>query len=884
MTSPAGASPSAVLPWHARPLGDVLAELGTDPRRGLDEPEAARRLAVVGPNALAARQRSGALGLLLEQFRDVVVWVLVGAALVSGVLLGEWVEAGVIAAIVVLNAVLGFVQGARAEEALEALRRTTAPEATVRRNGHERRVPARDVVPGDMVLLGAGDRVPADVRLVDARHLRAAEAALTGESVPAAKQVDAVEEHAVLGDRHSMVFTGTTVVAGRGAGVVVATAGDTAVGGIARLMEEQEEEPTPLQRELASVGRRLALLAAGVAGLVFALGAARGYPSDEMFLTAVALGVAAIPEGLPAVVTITLARGTRRMAREHALVRRLAAVETLGATTVICTDKTGTLTRNEMGVQRVLTAAGDEEVAELDGEMRDAYARVASLCSDAHTGDEGEAGDPIEIALLRSVESAGVDPAVVRGRYRRVDELAFDATRKRMATLDEGDGALRMSVKGAPEVMAPRCHAILTTEGVVPLDDGGRRRLLDQAEELAAGGLRTLALAERVVEGATSRVLEDLEDGLVWIALVGLRDEPRDESPASVAEAKAAGVRVLMVTGDHPATASAIARDVGIADHGRVMAGRELQRLSEHELSEVAEQYPVFARVDPADKVKIVDAWKARGEVVAMTGDGVNDAPALRAADIGVAMGTGTDVGKDAADMVLADDNFASIVAAIREGRRIYLNLQKIVSFLLSANAAEVLLILAVLLIFGDAGAPLLATQILWINLVTDGLPVLALATDPAPPGIMSQPPRRTRSLLGAREQLRMLGRGAILAAGAFAALLYAHVVRDLPWEHVRTLVFTTLVGVQLGYVFVIRHEGHGWDEGRLPPNRWLAIAVAFSVALQVAVVATPVGHDLFDTRSLDALDWIVAAVVSALVPQSIRFLQRRDDAAGLVP
>ncbi len=820
---------------------------------------------------------AGALRLLAEQFQDVVVWVLVGAALVSGVLLGEWVEAGVIVAIVVLNAVLGFVQRARAEEALAALRRTTAPEATVRRKSAERRIAARDVVPGDLVLLGAGDRVPADIRLLDVHHLRVAEAALTGESVPASKQVDPVDDEAALGDRHSMAFAGTTVVAGRGEGVVVATGGESAVGGIARLMEEQEEEPTPLQRELSSVGRRLALLAGGVAVLVFALGAARGYPGDEMFLTAVALGVAAIPEALPAVVTITLARGTRRMAREQALVRRLAAVETLGATTVICTDKTGTLTRNELQVQSLLTATGEREPSQLDGGLKDAYTRVASLCSDAHADAAGYAGDPIEVALLRSVEEAGANPADVRDRYRRVDEIAFDATRKRMTTLDESDDELRVAVKGAPEVVAPRCSGMLADGEVAPLDGEGRDRLLAQAQQLAKAGLRTLAIAERNVGGRMPQRLEDLEDQLVWIGLVGLRDEPREESLTSVEEARQAGARVLMVTGDHPATAAAIARDVGITDNDndQVLGGRDLQRIGEDELRTTADRYRVFARVDPADKVKIVKAWKGRGEVVAMTGDGINDAPALRAANIGVAMGTGTDVGKDAADMVLADDNFATIVAAIREGRRIYLNLQKIVWFLLSANAAEVLLILIALLVFGDLGPPLLATQILWINLVTDGLPVLALATDPAPSGIMAQPPRRARGLLGAREQLQMLERGAILASAALAVLLYGHFLRDFEWDQVRTLVFTTLVGVQLGYVFVIRHESQ--DPGhRLRPNRWLHLAVGLSVLLQIAVVATPVGHELFDTRSLDAVDWLVAAMLSSLVPQAIRVLQHR--------
>ena len=862
--------------WHALPVGEVVIELETDLEQGLGNDEVRRRLARLGPNELKPRKRGGWLPVLAAQLADILVWVLLGAAAIAGLLLDEWIDASVILAIVVLNTVLGFIQQFRAERALAALQEAAALEATVRRSGQELRIRARDLVPGDVVVLASGNRVPADVRLSETQHLRIDEAALTGESVPNSKRTTAAALDAPLAERGSMAFAGTTVVAGRAVGVVVATGMRTVVGGIAHLVGEQKESSTPLQRELGSVGRRLGLLAVGVAALVFVLGAARGYPADEMLLTAVALGVAAIPEGLPVVVTVTLAQGVGRMARRHALVRRLAAVETLGATTVICTDKTGTLTRNELRVQRVLAFTESGPGGPSDPETWKAYARVAALCNDARLNGDGEAtGDPVEIALLRSVEETGDDVEELRRAYPRSDELAFDSSRKRMSTLHRDHGGTYVAVKGAPEIIAARCNAARTPTGTVRIDEAARLDLMRRADELAREGLRTLALAERTIDGEPGSI-HDPERDLVWVALVAMMDEPRRESHGAVAEAIDAGAIVVMVTGDHPATARAIAHDVGIPEWGEVLEGRALHEMSDTALAATVDRYRVYARVDPVDKVKIVKAWQARGHIVAMTGDGANDAPALRAADIGIAMGSGTDVGREAADMVLADDNFATIVAAIGEGRRIYLNLQKIVWFLLSANAAEVLLITVSLLLIGRLGPPLLATQILWVNLVTDGLPVLALAVDPAPAGIMHRAPHPQRAVLSARAQLAMLVRGAILASAPLAVLLYGYWLRHLPWDQVRTFVMTTLVGVQLAYAFVIRREGSIRGE-RLVPNWWLAISIAASIALQVAVVVTPLGHDLFETRTLAIRDWAVAVLVSSVAPLVIARLRPRD-------
>ncbi|MCZ7525322.1 MAG: cation-translocating P-type ATPase [Acidimicrobiia bacterium] len=852
-------------PPHARAAEEVPGSLGVDPGRGLDDVEAQRRLRVDGPNVIETAGGPGRLALLLDELRSPLVWLLVAAGLVSGLLLDEWVDAGVVYAIVVLNAALGYVQHARAEEALARLREITAPEAVVLRDGRERRVDAAGLVVGDVIVLEAGDRVPADARLLECRRLRTDEAALTGESLPVTKHTAAVPAEAVIGDRCSMVFTGTSVVVGRGRAVVTATGRATEVGAIARMMEQQREEPTPLEARLGVVGRRLAFLAVGVAVLVFGLGSLRDYAADEMFLTAVALAVAAIPEGLPAVVTITLARGMARMARRHALVRRLPAVETLGSASVVCTDKTGTLTRNELRVHR-LVLDGEARPDEVDLARASTwhYARIASLCNDARRSGDGYLGDPIEIALLRSVAAAGLDPERIRARHPRLDELAFDSARKRMTTLHELDDGFLVAVKGAPEVLLARSSALVAEDGARPLGPAERRERAAAAAGLAERGLRTLAVAYRVVatRPGDPEALEGLEDDLVFAGVVGMLDELRDEARPAVEEARRAGIRVVMVTGDHPATARAIADDLGLLDDGgEVMPGADLAALPTEELERGVERLSVYARVDPTDKVKIVDAWKRRGEVVAMTGDGVNDAPALRAADIGVAMGSGTDVGKEAADMVLTDDNFASIVAAVREGRRIFLNLEKVVWFLLSANAAEVLLMTVGFLAFGGLGTPLLPTQILWVNLVTDGLPVLALAVDPAPPGIMRRRPFAHRELLGRTDQLRMLLRGAVLASAAVGALVVGHHVRDLPWPRVRTLVFTTLVVVQLLYAFAVRRTGDG--RVTLRSNPWLLAAVAGSLLLQLVVVQTPLGTSLFDTEPLDLLDWAVALGLS---------------------
>lgn len=854
--------------WHAMEIDEVAAGLNTDTRSGLSAGEAARRLEESGPNELGGSSGPSRWRILVAQFSDMLIFVLLVAAVVSGVLLREWIDAGVILAIVILNAVIGYTQEVRAEDALERLKEMAAPTALVVRGDREQEVATAEVVPGDLLVLEAGDKVAADARVVDAVHLQTEEGALTGESLPVGKTLDPVHEEAATGDKRSMVFAGTVVAAGRGRVVVTSTGTSTEMGKIAELLEP-EEQPSPLSLELARVGRRIAWLTLGIAVAIFLLGMARDQSMETVqtvFLIAVALAVAAIPEGLPAVVTVTLARGVQTMAKNNAIVRRLPAVEALGAASVICTDKTGTLTRNEMRVQTLEFA--DLRVAPAGAERADTrvhrYADIVALCSDARKGEDGYLGDPTEVALLRSVDPTIVTVDTVRDAYPRLDEVAFDSSRKMMTTVHAVGDQFLIAVKGAPEVVLGRCAMFESPDGPAGLDDERRQSAVDTAAAFAAKGLRTLGTAYLIVDELPGD-LSEADHDLVFVALAGMSDELRPETRGAIRDATAAGVEVVMVTGDHVVTAGAIAADLGLLGDRKALAGSELRRMSQQELDEVVADFAVFARVDPADKVKIVKSWKARGAIVAMTGDGVNDAPALQAADIGVAMGTGTDVAKEASDMVLADDNFATIIRAVSEGRAIFSNLKKVVYFLLSANVSEVLVMFLGFLFFGALGEPLLATQLLWINLVTDGLPALALGIDPPVPGLMEQSPDERRNILSVPHQLRLLWQGAFLAAGALLALIWAHYFREAEWEYVRTMVFTTLVTAQLAHIYNIRAQGTTvWAIG-FGGNRVLTWGVIVSLLLHLIVVYTPVGNRLFDTVPIEWTDWIAIAVLTAL-------------------
>jgi len=851
--------------WHRLAVHEVATHLGTELDTGLPEGEAGRRLETHGANVLAEGARRSPWLMLAGQFTDFMILVLLAAAVVAG-LVGEPQDSIAIVVIVVLNAVIGFTQEYRAEKTMAALRRLGAPHARVLRGGQVADIAATGLVPGDVVLLEAGNIVPADLRLVEAARLKVQEAALTGESVPVDKQVQPLASaEASLGDRANMAYKGTIVTYGRGRGIVAATGMATELGRIATLLQSATEGQTPLQRRLAHFGKRLALAALGICAFVFVAGMLRGEPLVLMFLTAVSLAVAAIPEALPAVVTVALAMGAGKMAQRNALVRRLPAVESLGSVTVICSDKTGTLTQNRMGVARLWSGKVHEGPADTLPEAAPwpQLARAMALCNDAEEGASGELqGDPTETALYAAAREAGYDKAALAAVMPRVMELPFDSDRKRMTTVHRDGGGHLALTKGAPELVVPRCTRVATAAGEAAIDAPA---VLAEAERMAADGLRVLAVASRRWEGLPSGDdVDDVEAGLVFLGLVGLIDPPREEAAAAVAECVSAGIKPVMITGDHPVTARAIAGALGILGEGEaVIDGTELARLSAEDLRERAGRAAVYARVNPEQKIRIVEALQARGEIVAMTGDGVNDAPALDRADVGVAMGcSGTDVAREASHLVLLDDNFATIVTAVREGRRIYDNIRKFIRYAMTGNLGEIWTIF--LAPFLGLPIPLLPIHILWVNLVTDGLPGLALAVEPAERGLMRRPPRPPQESVFARGMWQhIVWVGLLLGGVCVATQAWAHASGVAHWQ---TMVFTVLALSQLGHVLAIRSERESLFTQGVFSNRPLAATVGFTVLLQLAVIYVPWLNGIFHTQPLSAGELALCFALSSVV------------------
>jgi P-type Ca2+ transporter type 2C len=888
--------------WHRRRPDVVLAELDSSPA-GLDDAAVTRLRAEHGRNELVESATTGTLRLIWQQISSVMVLILIGAALLS-LALGKFLEAGAIGAIVVLFAALGFVQEYRAEQAIAALRRMAVPSARVTRGGRMLSIPVGELVPGDIVHLDAGTVVPADLRLIEVAGLRIEEAALTGESEPVDKQVEEIDrDHLALGDRVCMAYSGTQVAAGRGVAVVVATGMQTELGRIAALLQGVDREQTPLQRRLDRVGKQLALLGIGVAAAVVIMGAFSGVPAADLVLTAISVAVAVIPEGLPAVVTFTLAIGAQRMLRRQALIRKLPAVETLGSVTVICSDKTGTLTQNRMTVT-VLDVAdhqvrfdGDVPVDVQTAPVAAAVALVAgALCNDgavdaAADGSMGWLGDPTETALLQAATVAGLDVVSLRNRMPRIDERPFDSTRKRMSTVHSPlRGAIpELSslpqdvpvafVKGAMDGLLDHTAAVWSAHGVVPFDEEWRARLVRANDALAAAGMRVLAVGFRTMEADGV----EPEADLTLVGLVGIIDPPRSEVRDAVAICRTAGIRPVMITGDHPLTALAIAIDLGISDSDRVLIGSDLDRLDDDQFTVAVREVAVFARVSPEHKLRIVSALQQQNQVVAMTGDGVNDAPALKRADIGVAMGiTGTDVSKEAADMVLRDDNFATIVAAVEEGRVIYDNLRRFVSYAVAGNLGKIMVMLGWPIPFLAAGSEttaaiaLLPLQLLWLNLMTDGLLGLSMGVEPAEKRVMQRPPHSPSDGLWANG----LGRrtawiGAVIGLVTLAlGFAYYAADSDGPWQ---TVMFTTLAFMQIGQAFGTRSSTEslrsiGWDTNRV----MLGIA-AFVIGLQLVAVYTPLRSFL----SLDVLSpedlavCAVAGIVMLGLIESVKAIHR---------
>lgn len=883
--------PDVSPPPHAATPAELTRAAGVDPARGLSAGDATARLSAHGPNRLQEADAVSAGGILLAQLSSPMILLLAAAAVLSAAL-GDVTEAIVIAVVIALNAWIGFRQEYRAEQAMASLQAMAAPVVTVLRDGAATTIPATDVVPGDVVLLEAGARVPSDGRLLEAHALRIEESPLTGESVPVDKRTDPVASDAPLAERASMAFAGTSVAAGRATMLVTATGMDTELGRVAELLHGADAGRTPLQQRLDVLVRNLAIAAGAIVVLVVVLGWLGGESLETLLLTAVSLAVAAIPESLPAVVTITLALGAQRMLRKHALIRRLYAVETLGSVTTICSDKTGTLTQNRMTVV-VLDMAGDRrDLSDADDAERPGPAALAdpvlrllltggALCNDTQRAEDGSLlGDPTETALVAVAARYGLEKGDLDAALPRLDEYPFDSERKRMTTVHAlpMDASLvpdalreipavreatgrpdRLAfTKGAIDGLLPLCTRVNLRGDLVPFDDELRSRALGAAEELAGEGVRVLGVAYRTwPDPAAVPTGDALEAELTFVGFEGMVDPARPEVRDAVATCRAAGVRPVMITGDHPLTAAAIGRDLGlIGPNDRALTGAELEGLDRNGLHRAVREVSVFARVSPQDKIAIVEALREQGHVAAMTGDGVNDAPALKQADIGVAMGiTGTDVTKDAADMVLLDDNFATLVAAVGEGRVVFDNIRKFIRNILSGNFAEV----GVMVVAPLAGMPLplLPLQILWLNLVTDGLPAMAFAVEPAEPGVMRRPPTPLgESLLGSDRGRRIVTRGLLLLVLTFVPVYLLWDSGDAAWQ---TVLFTTIAFAELAGGFAMRSERVSVFTLGFFTNRALVGAVALTVLLQVLLVLVPVTRDLLDLQPLGAEHWALA-------------------------
>ncbi len=901
---------------HTLTPDEALDALQSD-RNGLTAQEAAGRLEQYGPNEIQQEEQTSPLTLFLEQFRNPFVYVLVFAALMS-LLGGHETDAIVIAVIILVNAIIGFVQENQAEQALRALQERSAPEATVRRvvDGESKslQIPAREVVPGDILVLSTGDKIPADGRLIEAINLEVDEAMLTGESVSADKDLDVVDEHAGVADRTNLVYAATAITRGRGLAVAAGTGSNTEIGRIATLLQETEKGEGPLQQQMGKLSKYMAYLALGLSTTTFLVGLLRGFDLQSMFMLALASAVSAIPEGLPAVMTITMAVGVNRMAKRNAIIRRLRAVDTLGAATVIVSDKTGTLTTNEMTAQRLylddriidVSGAGwhPEGTFSIDGRdiqdpAEDSCLRraleVGMLCNDAQVDMAGDAddgsqtttevhGDPTEAALVVLAAKAGLHRSQEVRRYRRVDEIPFDSHTRYMATFHtQPDSDLVMVyVKGAPERLLEMSHAMQAHDCLNTLDEheGG---VLAASENMARDALRVLGLAYAEIAGdEVTSFKERLEQGerlLTFLGLVGMMDPPRPEAAESVAQCQRAGIQVIMATGDHSHTARAVGTEIGILSEGQdVLSGEELEDLDDDDLDAAVENTRVFARVSPAHKHRLVGALQRKGHVVAMTGDGVNDAPALRAAEVGVAMGiTGTDVTKETADMVLTDDNFSSIVAAVEEGRAVFQNLRKVIKFLLATNVGEALTIITSLLIFPKGVAIITAIQILWVNLVTDGILDITIAMEPKEDDVMDEPPRKPETGIVDSDMVRnMIIMGIFMAAGTLWNFSADYRTNGL--VHAQTMAFTTLAMFQFFNALNVRSRKKSVFQLGLFTNRWLLGAMALSLVLQILANQLPILQTALGTQPLSLADWgrVIGVSCSVFIVDELRKLLER--------
>ncbi|MBW2992250.1 calcium-translocating P-type ATPase, SERCA-type [Candidatus Woesearchaeota archaeon] len=848
--------------YHSKSPEDVLRLLNTT-KKGLSDTEIENRLIKYGKNEIKHEEKINPVKLFLEQFKSFIVGILLAAVIIS-LVIGEHLDAAVIGIILILNAILGFIQEYKAEKSIEALKKLTSLKAVVIRKGEKKKIDASEIVPGDILVLETGEKIPADARLLETINLETQEAALTGESVPVKKIIEKVAEKRGVADRKDMIFSGTIITKGRGQAVVTATGMNTEIGKIAKMIQTSKVQLTPLQIKLKQLGEYLGAATIAIVILVFLIGILTGKPALEMFIIALSLAVAAIPEGLPAVVTISLALGIQRMIKRNALIRKLPSVETLGSTTVICTDKTGTLTHNQMTVRKIfannkvieVTGAGykTEGVFTIDNKVTDPkefdmLLKIGALCNDAKLTDNDVIGDPTEGALIVSAAKAKLRKKELERSSPRLAELQFDSERKRMSTFHHIEGHNLVLTKGAPDVIVNLCDRVMINGKLHRLTKEYKKVILKQNEEFAKQALRVLGFAYKL-----SNKLE--EKNLIFVGLQAMIDPPREEVKEAIKKCNTAGIKVVMVTGDFKVTAEAIGKELGLT--GKAIDGEELDKIKD--LSKVVGDISIYARVDPKDKIRIVEALQKKGHVVAMTGDGVNDAPALKKAEIGVSMGiTGTDVAKEASEMILTDDNFSSIVNAVEEGRGIYDNIKKFVNYLLSSNFGEVLILFIAILLGWPL--PLIAVQILWINLVTDGLPALALGVDPISKDVMNKPPRKKKShIISMNMTLNILIIGVLICAGTLGMFWYG--LKTYDETTARTIAFSTIVVLELVRLYMIRAN---YNLGPFS-NKWLVLAVASSILLQVLVVYTPLNTMVFKTVPLKAIEWLYMALVAIVL------------------
>lgn len=865
--------------WYSKSVQEVLQEFKVDPAIGLSEAEAKARMEQYGPNKLTGLQKKSILQMFVAQLKDWLIYVLFAAVIIT-IFLGEYIDAIIILLVIILNAVLGVVQEVKAGNAIEALQKMSSPKSLVRRDGQVKEIDSEQVVPGDILILDTGRFISADIRLIETANLQVEESALTGESVPSEKDAMLIHElKTPLGDRENLAFMSTMVTYGRGSGVAIATGMKTEVGNIASIIEGEEEAKTPLEIRLNNLGKTLGKIAIGICIFIFLVSLIQGRDLAEMFLVAVSLAVAAIPEGLAAIVAVVLSIGITSMSKRNAIIRRLPAVETLGSVNIICSDKTGTLTQNKMTVVNYFSLKGEVAVERDKGNTSDEDAKTLAktmiLSSDA-TWENGQGtGDPTEISLLMLGDDLGIDRKAMNGANKRVAEYAFDSDRKLMSTLTEENGKYRVNTKGAIDNILKLSTRVLMDGKEIPLTDEHRQQFNKATEQMSNNALRTLGAAYKSVNGVIEN--SEMEKDLVLIGVVGMIDPPRSEVKPSIQQAKEAGITSIMITGDHKNTAYAIAHDLGIAESpDQAITGQGVDELSEQEFTDKVSMLRVYARVSPEHKVKIVRALKQKGHIVSMTGDGVNDAPSLNAADIGVAMGiTGTDVAKNASDMILTDDNFSTIVSAIEQGRNIYNNIKKSVVFLLTSNLGEVVAMFVTIVVGWEA--PLLATQLLWINLLTDSLPAVALGMDPGDPDVMKEKPRNPKeSFFAGGAGMQIIFGGIIIGAITILAFWYGYYEHGYsPFDstvpegivsYARTMAFMAIISCQLFFSLSVRNSKKSIFSIGVFSNKYLIGAIILGLLLQLVVIEVPFMQKAFKLQMLDLQGWIMV-IILGLVP-----------------